>query len=175
MTLTPLLDAPFATQLHAASAILATALGAFALWRRKGTALHKVLGRIWVVLMLVTATSALFIHDIRLIGPFSPIHLFSLFTYVSLFQGLKAILVHRDVQRHRAEMQGLYAGALMLAGAFTLLPGRRMHMVLFGPDAGWTESLLAIVPILALSALVWLNLRRRALAGSVRLRADRAG
>jgi uncharacterized membrane protein len=175
MTLTPLLDAPFATQLHAATAILATILGAFILWRRKGTALHKALGRIWVVLMLVTATSALFIHDIRLIGPFSPIHLFSLFTYLSLFQGLKAIIVHRNAERHRAEMQGLYAGALMLAGAFTLLPGRRMHQVLFGPDAGWTESLLAIVPILALSTLVWLNLRRRALAGSVRLRADRAG
>lgn len=163
MTLTPLLEAPFATQLHAFSAILATVIGAFVLWRRKGTTLHRMLGRVWVALMLVTATSALFIHDIRLIGPFSPIHLFSLFTYLSLFQGLKAILVHRDIHRHRAEMQGLYAGALMLAGAFTLLPGRRMHMVLFGPDAGWTESLLAILPILALSALVWLNLRRRAL------------
>ena len=162
MTLTPLLEAPFATQLHAATAILATVLGAFVLWRRKGTTLHKALGRIWIVLMLVTATSALFIHDIRLIGPFSPIHLFSLFTYVALFNGLRAIIVHRDIVRHRAEMQGLYAGALMLAGAFTLLPGRRMHVVLFGPDAGWTQSLLAIVPILALSALVWLNLRRRA-------------
>lgn len=163
MTLTPLLEAPFATQLHAATAILATVIGAFVLWRRKGTALHKALGRIWVVLMLVTATSALFIHDIRLVGPFSPIHLFSLFTYVSLFQGLKAILVHRDVQRHRAEMQGLYVGALMLAGAFTLLPGRRMHQVLFGADAGWSASLMAILPILVLAALVWLNLRRRAL------------
>ena len=170
MTLTPLLEAPFATQLHAFSAILATVIGAFVLWRRKGTTLHRMLGRVWVALMLVTATSALFIHDIRLIGPFSPIHLFSLFTYLSLFQGLKAILVHRDIHRHRAEMQGLYAGALMLAGAFTLLPGRRMLQVLFGPDAGWTQSLMAIVPILALSALIWLNMRCRALGGAIALR-----
>jgi uncharacterized membrane protein len=163
MTLIPLLEAPFATQLHASSAILAIVVGAFVLWRRKGTILHKALGRIWVALMLVTATSALFINDIRMIGPFSPIHLFSLFTYFGLFQGLKAIIVHRDIVHHRVEMQGLYLGALMLAGAFTFLPGRRMHQVLFGPDAGWTQSLMAIVPILALSALVWLNLRRRAL------------
>lgn len=163
MTLSPLLQADVAIQLHATSALLAVVLGAFILWRRKGTALHKALGRIWVMLMFVTATSALFINEIRLIGPFSPIHLFSLFTYVTLFNGLKAIIVDRNVVRHRAEMQGLYAGALMLAGAFTFLPGRRMHMVLFGPDAGWTQSLLVIVPLLAGAALVWLNLRRRAL------------
>lgn len=162
MTLAPLLAADFAIQLHAATAIAAVVLGAGILWRRKGTALHRALGRLWVALMVVTATAALFINEIGMIGPFSPIHLFSLFTYVSLFNGLKAVLVDRDIRRHRAEMQGLYLGALVLAGAFTLLPGRRMHMVLFGHDAGWTESVLVITPILVGAALVWLNLRRRA-------------
>lgn len=160
MTLTPLIQADPAIQIHAVSALAAVVLGAFILWRRKGTALHKALGRLWLALMLVTATSALFINEIRLIGPFSPIHLFSLFTYVSVFQGLKAIIVHRDVRRHRAELQGLYVGALMLAGAFTLLPGRRMHQVLFGPDAGWTESLWSVGLVLALAGIVWWRLRR---------------
>ncbi|SMQ85633.1 Uncharacterized membrane protein [Devosia lucknowensis] len=163
MTLQPILHADFAIQLHVATAVAAVFIGAFVLWRRKGTRLHKALGRIWVVLMLVTATSALFIHEIRLIGPFSPIHLFSLFTYVTLFNGLKAIIVDRDSRRHRAEMQGLYAGALMLAGAFTFLPGRRMHLMLFGPDAGWAHSLMVLVPVLAGALFLWLNLRRRAL------------
>jgi uncharacterized membrane protein len=163
MTLAPLLQAGFAVQIHAFSAIFAVTLGAFVLWRRKGTRLHKALGRVWVVLMLVTATSALFINEIRLVGPFSPIHIFSLFTYVALFSGLKAIIIDRDIRRHRAEMQGLYLGALMLAGAFTLLPGRRMHAVLFGADAGLPPSLAAITIILALSAWLWLRLRRRAL------------
>ena len=162
MTLSPLLDADLAIQIHAASAIAAVVLGAFILWRRKGTALHKALGRVWVLLMFITATSALFINEIRLLGPFSPIHLFSLFTFITLFNGLKAIILDRDIVRHRAEMQGLYAGALMLAGAFTFLPGRRMHMVLFGADAGWTESLVVIVPMLLGAALIWLNMRRRA-------------
>jgi len=162
MSLSPLLQSDLVIQIHAFAAIAATLLGAFVLWRRKGTALHKAMGRVWVVLMLVTATSALFINEIRLIGPFSPIHLFSLFTYYTLLVGLKAIIVERNVARHRAEMQGLYIGALILAGAFTFLPGRRMHEVLFGPDAGWTQSLLVIVPVLAVSGLAWLRMRRRA-------------
>lgn len=161
MTLTPLLEADFAIQIHAFSAVLAVVLGGFVLWRKKGTRLHKALGRLWVVLMFTAATSALFINEIRLIGPFSPIHLFSIFTYVTLFKGLRAVIVTRDIKRHRAEMQGLYVGALLLAGAFTLLPGRRMHMVLFGPHAGWTESLIAIGLILGLAALLWTRLRRR--------------
>lgn len=164
MTLTPLLQSEFAIQVHAFSVIAAALIGAFVLWRGKGTELHKILGRLWVALMLVTATSALFIHEIGLIGPFSPIHLFSIFTYVGVGQGLYAIIVRRDVRRHRAEMQGVYVGALMLAGAFTFLPGRRMHEVMFGPHAGWTESLVTIGIILTLSAIVWLRMRRKALS-----------
>jgi len=164
MTLAPLLSADFAIQIHAFSASLAVVVGAFVLWRRKGTALHKALGRIWAILMFTAATSALFIHEIRLIGPFSPIHLFTIFTYVALFNGLRAIIVHRDVARHRAHMQGLYVGALLLAGAFTLLPGRRMNAMLFGSDAGWTPSLLAIGSVLAVAGFLWLRWRRPAVA-----------
>ncbi|UYN99221.1 MAG: DUF2306 domain-containing protein [Devosia sp.] len=163
MSLHPLLEASLAIQIHAFSAIAATVLGALVLWRRKGTLLHRALGRVWIGLMLVTATSALFITEIRLIGPFSPIHLFSLFTYVSVFNGLRAILVDHDIRRHRAEMQGLYTGALMLAGAFTLLPGRRMHEVLFGPDAGWLQSGIAISLVLGISAFAWFRMRQRAM------------
>lgn len=160
MSLTPLLEAPFAIQIHACSAIAAFLIGALVLWRRKGTALHKALGRVWVVLMLVVATSALFINEIRLIGPFSPIHIFSILVYVGIAEALWAIRVKRDVAAHRASMQGVYLGALMLAGAFTFLPGRRMHAVLFGPDAGWTPSLIVIGAALAGVGIVWLRLRR---------------
>ncbi|KKB77871.1 hypothetical protein VW35_14605 [Devosia soli] len=164
MTLAPLLSADFAIQIHAFTASLAVPIGGFVLWRKKGTALHKLLGPVWVILMFIAATSALFIHEIRLIGPFSPIHLFTIFTFVALFNGLRAIIVHHDVARHRGSMQALYVGALLLAGAFTLLPGRRMNAVLFGPDAGWTPSLLAIGCILAVAAFLWLRWRRPALA-----------
>lgn len=159
MTLDPLLHAAPAIQIHAFSAISALVLGAFVLWHRKGTALHRALGRIWIALMLVTATSALFINELRLIGPFGPIHLFSLFTYTSIAQGLYAIIIRRDVARHRREMQGLYFGALVLAGTFTLLPGRRLNHVLFGPEAGWAPAFAVIAAVLLISALVWRRMR----------------
>lgn len=158
MSLDPLLSASFPIQVHATAAVLAVIVGAMVLWRRKGTALHKALGRVWVLLMLVAATSALFINEIRLIGPFGPIHIFTLVTYWTLGQGLWAIVVKKDVRGHRMAMQSLYVFALMLAGAFTLLPGRRMHQVLFGADAGWPPSLLAIGMILLIAALVWRRL-----------------
>lgn len=156
MSLDPLLTAPLAVQIHALAAIAAVILGALVLFRQKGTPLHKLMGRLWVALMLVTATSALFINEIRLIGPFSPIHLFSVLTYVSVAQGIWQIR-HGNVRAHRATMIGLYFLALGLAGAFTLLPGRRMSQVLFGPDAGWTPSLIAIG--LVLTATFWLYAR----------------
>jgi len=34
---------------------------------------------------------------------------------------------------HRNSMVGLFVGALVIAGAFTFLPGRIMHAVVFGP------------------------------------------
>lgn len=163
MSLAPLLDAPFAIQLHAFCAMAATLLGALVLFRRKGTPLHKAMGRIWVVLMLVVATSSMFISEIRLIGPFSPIHLLSVLTFGGVFMGIYYIR-KGNVRRHRATMQTLYLGALILAGCFTLLPGRRMHDVVFGADAGWTPSLMVIGLGLGVTAWTWrrLALPRRA-------------
>ena len=160
MSLDPLLEAELSIQIHALGAIAAFVIGAFILWRRKGTRLHKALGRVWIGLMLVVATSALFINEIRMIGPFSPIHIFSILVYAGIAQALWAIRVKRDVAAHRASMQGVYLGSLMLAGAFTLLPGRRMHEVLFGPNGGWLPSLIVIGVLLSAATLLWLRLGR---------------
>lgn len=161
MSLEPILTASLAIQIHVISALAAFALGGFVLWNRKGTPLHRALGRIWVVLMLVVATSALFINEIRLIGPFSPIHIFVVLTYLGLGQAMWAICVRRNVAAHRAGMQATYFNALILAGAFTFLPGRRMHAALFGAEAGWAPSLVVLsLAFLAIAAL-WLRPLRR--------------
>lgn len=167
MTIDPLLSAPLAVQLHASTALAAAVMGAVILFRPKGTPLHRWLCRAWAVLMLVTATSALFINEIRLIGPFSPIHLFSILTYFWLVQGIWHIR-HGNVAAHRFVMQSLYLNALGLAGAFTLLPGRRMNQLLFGPDAGWLPSLVAIGLVLAAVWFFHRRFSRRRSSGSVR-------
>jgi uncharacterized membrane protein len=80
--------------------------------------------------MLTVAVSSLFIHKIRLWGPWSPIHLLSLLVLVTLPLALWHAHRH-DVRQHRMAMLSLFLGALVIAGALTLLPGRIMHAVVF--------------------------------------------
>lgn len=132
MTLAPLLAAPLAIQLHAFAALAAFTLGAVQLAAPKGTIPHRLFGWVWAGLMLTVVISSFFIHEIRLWGPWSPIHLLSIFTLVMLPLAVLAARRH-DVRRHQGTMIGLFFGALVIAGAFTLLPGRIMHAVVFGP------------------------------------------
>jgi len=81
--------------------------------------------------MLVEAASSFWIHQIRLVGPFSPIHLLSIFTLVVLPLAVWRAHTHR-VADHRRMMIFIFAGALVVAGLFTLVPGRIMHRVIFG-------------------------------------------
>jgi uncharacterized membrane protein len=131
MTLAPLLNASPVIQAHAFFALAALALGAAQLAAPKGTLPHRSIGWIWVILMMLVAGTSLFIHTIRLWGPWSPIHLLSLFTLAIVPLGLMRARRH-DVGRHRAIMMWTYSLALVAAGLFTLAPGRIMHAVVFG-------------------------------------------
>ena len=132
MSLAPLLDADPVIKLHAFAAMGAFALGVIQLAAPKGTLPHRTIGWIWVVLMTTIAGSSLFIHELRLWGPFSPIHLLSIFTLVMLPLAVLRARRHQ-VERHRKAMLGLFFGALVIAGAFTFVPGRIMYKVAFGP------------------------------------------
>jgi uncharacterized membrane protein len=131
MSLAPLLDAAPPIPLHAFAAMAAFALGIVQFAAPKGTLPHRTLGWIWVVLMAVVALSAFWIHEIRLVGPWSPIHLLSVFTPVMLALGVFYARRH-NVRGHRITMISIFAGALVLAGLFTFVPGRVMHAVVFG-------------------------------------------
>jgi uncharacterized membrane protein len=131
MTLAPLLNAGPVIQVHAFAALAAFTLGVIQLASPKGTFPHRTIGRTWVVLMPAIALSSFFIHGIRLWGLFSPIHLLSIFTLAIL--PLAVLNAHRHrVDAHRNAVLGLFFGALLIAVAFTLLPGRIMHTVVFG-------------------------------------------
>src|ERR1043166_7459735 len=80
MSLAPLLDAVPPIPVHAFAAMAAFALGVVQIAAPKGTLPHRTLGWIWVALMAVVAVSSFWIHQLRLIGPWSPIHLLSIFT-----------------------------------------------------------------------------------------------
>ena len=126
-----LLNEPQPIPLHALAAMVAIIFGGIQLAMKKGGALHRLLGRLWVGLMAVVAGSSFFIHEIKFWGLYSPIHMLSLWTLFSLGLAIYFVRVGK-IKRHQQVMIALYGFALILTGFFTLLPGRVMHQVVFG-------------------------------------------
>ena len=117
--------------LHAIMAMIAIILGGIELSMKKGGAIHKLLGRIWVGIMMFVAITSFFIHEIKLWGAYSPIHLLSLWTIFILGVGIYYARVG-NIKRHKQVMIATYFFALILTGFFTLMPGRVMHQILIG-------------------------------------------
>ena len=118
---------------HAITALVAVIIGAIQLISAKGTRQHQVLGYLWVSMMMYVSISSFFISKIQLWGAFSPIHLLSAWTVITLCIGIYFARTG-NIKAHQLNMQLLYGLALILTGLFTLLPNRVMGQMLFG---GW--------------------------------------
>ena len=115
--------------IHVATVLPAIPLGGYLLLAPKGTKLHKLLGKIWVALIVATATSAIFI---KTSGSFSFIHIFIPMTFWASYK-LIATARRGDMKGHKKEILGLYLGALTIPGIVAFaLPGRLMNVWLFG-------------------------------------------
>lgn len=113
--------------IHLATVLPALPLGAYVLLSRKGGRLHRLLGRIWAGMMIVTAISSFWL---RSNGSLSPIHIFAVITLVSI--PLAVLAARRgDLERHRRAMIGTYIG-LVVAGGVAFLPGRLLNTWLGG-------------------------------------------
>ena len=117
--------------IHAIAAMLAIILGGMQLYMHKGGAAHKLLGYVWVGLMLIVSVSSFFIHEIKLWNAYSPIHLLSAWTIFSLGLAIYYVRVS-NIKRHKQVMVMIYSFALVLTGFFTFMPGRVMHQIVFG-------------------------------------------
>ena len=113
---------------HTLAAVSALGLGACLLAGVKGNRTHRLPGWLWVLLM---ATVALLSFGIQGAGRWSWIHGLSLFTLAMLVWAVSRARAHQ-VAAHRRSMQGLYLGALVITGAFTLLPHRLLGQWLWG-------------------------------------------
>jgi uncharacterized membrane protein len=129
MQLTPLIA------VHMTAALLAIATGPVALWARRSATqrpkLHRAFGYAWVTLMVITAVSAIFISGGGMphIAGLGPIHVLIPVTLGMLVLAFWH-LAKGNITGHRKTMQRLYFGACVVAGAFTLLPGRYLgHLV----------------------------------------------
>jgi uncharacterized membrane protein len=108
-------------------------IGTYILVNQKGTPKHKALGRIYMLLMLITAVITLIMPaqlGATFLGHFGYIHLLSLLT---LYAVPAAIIYIRkgNVGGHKRSMILLYCGGILVAGTFALMPGRLLNTWLF--------------------------------------------
>lgn len=118
----------WALWVHLATVIPAVPLGAWVLWGPKGTPAHKAAGRVWALMMLVTAIDSFWLRSLT--GGIGPIHIFSVLTLVSIPVSIWNAR-RGNIEAHRRAMVGVYVG-LFVAGGFAMLPGRFLSTLFFG-------------------------------------------
>lgn len=128
MNLAPFLAAPLSVQVHALAALMALLLGTVQLLAPKGTLPHRLTGWLWVGLMALAAFSSFVFVWGPGYGGLGPIHILSVVTLVSLVSLIRTARTGR-IRAHRSTALWLFTAALVITGAFTLLPGRLMHCV----------------------------------------------
>jgi uncharacterized membrane protein len=126
---------------HLFAALAAVLLGPWAIWARvagrQRPKLHRAFGYAWVTLMLMTACSALLIPSYFPVWwRFSWIHLLVPVTLFSLIAAFW-FLAKGQVAAHRYTMISLYVSACLIAGGFTLLPGRYLGQLIWKQWLGW--------------------------------------
>lgn len=119
--------------IHLATVVPCFFLGAVLFIIKKGTSIHKKMGRVYMILMLITAIVTLFMPaevGPRFLNHFGWIHSFSFLTIYTVPTAYLAIK-KGNVRAHKIKMILLYVGAILIAGGFTFVPGRYLHTLFF--------------------------------------------
>ena len=131
MNLELVAQAPLAVKIHMATVIPAFFIGTWLIFfSTKGARFHRAFGVIYLTLMTITAIDALFVQVVNP-GHWSLIHLFVLVTLFGVASTVLA-LGRGNIAAHKRSMVGVYIGGLLIAGAFTFVPGRVMYGIFFG-------------------------------------------
>lgn len=120
--------------IHLATVIPCFVIGTMLLLIKKGTKIHIGFGRIYMILMLLTALVTLFMPaevGPRVMNHFGWIHSLSFLTIYTVPAAYLAIK-KGNVKSHKRKMILLYFGAILIAGVFTFTPGRYLYKVFFG-------------------------------------------
>ena len=126
----PLTEAPLAVQVHVATVVPAAFVGLIQFVLPKGTAVHRIFGYTFMLLMLTTSVAAFFIESF-MGGRFSWIHLFIPLTVIGVIRAWFAARAG-NVLSHATALTGVYFGALGIAGYFAFQNGRIMDQIFFG-------------------------------------------
>lgn len=114
---------------HLLTVVPAVPLGGWLLARRgKGDRAHRLLGRLWAVLMMAGALSSFGLTG--MLGHLGPIHILSAMVVGGVPLAV-ARAIRGDIARHRRGMTIMVASSVA-AGFFAFLPGRLLGAWLFG-------------------------------------------
>lgn len=109
-------------------------LGTYLIFAKKGTNIHRLAGKVYMILMALTGALTLFIPaqvGYRIFNHFGLLHLLSLLTLWSVPKAWFAIK-RGDVKAHKSAMIKLYIGGIIIAGGFAILAeGRYLNYLLF--------------------------------------------
>jgi uncharacterized membrane protein len=108
-------------------------IGAILLLGKKGGQGHKSLGKVYMILMMITSLITIFMPaqvGAQFLGHFGWIHSFSFLTFFMVPAAYLDIRKGRVVP-HQRKMIGLYIGAILIAGGFTFVPGRYLYELFF--------------------------------------------
>lgn len=130
---------------HAISATVVLLLGPAVLLRRSRDRAHRMLGRTWVVTILVVCASS---FGIRPEG-FSWLHALSVWTLVSVALGVAAIR-RRRVAVHRTHMVGCYLGTVAAFAFAAVVPERLIPTMLREQPVILAATALAVAVTVAL-------------------------
>lgn len=132
---------------HVVAALFALAVGPFNLVRRKRDRTHRMLGRTWVIAMVITAVTSFGIQ--RPFSSLSGLHALSAWTLISLALGVVAIR-RGNVKAHQGNMIGSYAGLWAAFLFAALVPTRTLSQVTAA--APLTAVTTVVVILLAVTA-----------------------
>jgi uncharacterized membrane protein len=121
------IEIAFPIQVHLLVVIASIILGMLNLYLEKGTRFHKINGKLWACLMLITAFSSFFIMPT---GSLTWLHLFAVLVIASVLTGVLAIR-NKNTRLHISCMFGAYIGTVISAVVAASIPGRLLHNVLF--------------------------------------------
>jgi uncharacterized membrane protein len=134
LSLDPLLGAPTLVQLHAVAGLLALVLGGLRLAWTGREPVERGLGWSFLGLLVVAAGSSLLLTPpdgaVRLLGV-TPHHGFAVLALAGAGAAVVAAGYGKRLARQRI-MTATFAGVLLMAGLFEMIPGRLLNAVLAG-------------------------------------------
>lgn len=109
-------------------------LGAYLLLFPKATTTHRLLGKIYLTLMGITALITLIIPsqwNARILNHFGPLHLLSCVTLYTISSAYLAVR-KKNIASHKRSMFMLYFCGIILAGSWAILgEGRLLNLFFF--------------------------------------------